>query len=92
MTRIRTRLGTQVAAESKSTILFIVVRLLTKIVRKRLNIFSVVHPAEVFPLAIAIAAVVQAIIFIAVQSRALTTFWSNGCRLTSELIWPGKFE
>ena len=47
------------------------------------------HPAEVFALAVAVAAVIQSVVFIGVQSTTLASTWATGCELTAQLLWPG---
>lgn len=53
------------------------------------TLWGSIHTAEVFPLMIAIAAALQSIIFLGVQSTALRTFWASGCDKTAQLMWPG---
>ena len=59
--------------------------------RPKQSFCTAFHPAEVFALAVAVAAVIQSLIFIGVQSTTLATKWATGCGLTAQLLWPGNF-
>ena len=51
---------------------------------------SSIHPAETFPLIIAIGIVVQGIAFAVVQSRGLDALFTKGCSEIAQFMWPGK--
>ncbi|KAJ4348032.1 uncharacterized protein N0V89_009404 [Didymosphaeria variabile] len=50
-----------------------------------------VHPAETFPLVLATGAVIQQIIFVAVQSTSLSSVLSNQCRGLAMITLPAIF-
>jgi hypothetical protein len=56
---------------------------------RRFNALRNVHPADTFPLALASGAVLQQIIFVAVQSTSLHSVLSNKCRGLSMITFPG---
>ena len=47
-----------------------------------------IHPAEVLPLVISVAIVVQGLVFIVIQSRAKNVITHN-CQAIAQVIWPG---
>lgn len=59
--------------------------------KQRLSALHNVHPAETFPLALACGAVLQQIIFVAVQSASLRKVVSNKCRGFSMVTLPAMF-
>lgn len=59
--------------------------------KQRFNLFHNVHPAETFPLVLACGAVLQQIIFVAVQSTSLHSVLSNKCRGLSMITLPAIF-
>lgn len=58
--------------------------------RTKQSIWTSLHSAEVFALAVAVAAVIQSAIFIGVQSTTLGSQWATECALTAQLVWPGN--
>ncbi|MCJ1312054.1 hypothetical protein MMC25_005728 [Agyrium rufum] len=50
-----------------------------------------IHPAEILPLVMSVAVIIQSSIFIGVQSGVLSRFFVRGCRLTAELVWPASW-
>ena len=66
-------------------------RSLELIVRSK-SLWPQIHPAEVFPLIISLAVIIQSSIFIGVQSGALGKIFANECRRTAELVWPGRYR
>lgn len=50
-----------------------------------------IHPAETFPLILAIGIVIQGIVFAAVQGQGLTSLFTTGCSVTAQFMWPGKY-
>ncbi|KAF2443661.1 hypothetical protein P171DRAFT_42194 [Karstenula rhodostoma CBS 690.94] len=50
-----------------------------------------VHPAETFPLVLATGAVIQQVIFVAVQSTSLSSVLSNQCRGLAMITLPAIF-
>lgn len=59
---------------------------------RRFNALRNVHPADTFPLALASGAVLQQIIFVAVQSTSLHSVLSNKCRGLSMITFPGMYN
>ena len=58
----------------------------------RQNLWASIHKAEVMPLAIAVASIIQSCAVLGVQSQTLDTFWATGCTLTAQLIWPSMYN
>jgi hypothetical protein len=56
---------------------------------RRFNALQNVHSADTFPLALASGAVLQQIVFVAVQSTSLHSVLSNQCRGLSMIALPG---
>ena len=56
---------------------------------RRFSALHNVHPAETFPLALASGAVIQQIIFVAVQSTSLQRVLSDQCRSIAMVTFPG---
>ena len=50
---------------------------------------SSIHPAETFPLILAIGIVIQGIAFAGVQSQGLTALFTKGCSTIAQFMWPG---
>ncbi|TVY15714.1 hypothetical protein LARI1_G006542 [Lachnellula arida] len=50
-----------------------------------------IHPAETFPLILAIGIVIQGIVFAAVQGQGLTSLFTTGCSVTAQFMWPALF-
>ena len=50
---------------------------------------SSIHPAETFPLILAIGIVTQGLIFAAVQGTGLKSLSTTGCEVTAQFMWPG---
>jgi hypothetical protein len=50
---------------------------------------SSIHPAETFPLVLAIGIVIQGIVFAAVQSQGLSALFTKGCSTIAQFMWPG---
>ncbi|KAF2826137.1 hypothetical protein CC86DRAFT_455723 [Ophiobolus disseminans] len=59
--------------------------------KRRFNALQNVHTAETFPLALASGAVLQQIIFVAVQSTSLHSVLSNNCRGLAMVTFPAIF-
>ncbi|KAH3908562.1 hypothetical protein HBI56_215800 [Parastagonospora nodorum] len=59
--------------------------------KRRFSALRNVHPADTFPLALASGAVLQQIIFVAVQSTSLHSVLSNKCRGLSMITFPAIF-
>ncbi|KAF2855055.1 hypothetical protein T440DRAFT_514105 [Plenodomus tracheiphilus IPT5] len=59
--------------------------------KQRFSALHNVHPAETFPLALACGAVLQQIIFVAVQGASLRSVLSNNCRGFSMITLPAMF-
>ena len=56
----------------------------------RHSLWTSLHPAEVFALAIAVVSLIQAVIFIGVQSTTVDSTFATGCAAAAQLMWPGK--
>ncbi|KHJ35980.1 hypothetical protein EV44_g6393 [Erysiphe necator] len=52
---------------------------------------SSIHPAETFPLILAIFIFIQGLIFAGVQGRGLKALFTDGCAELSQLVWPAIF-
>lgn len=50
-----------------------------------------IHPAETFPLILAIGIVIQGIVFAAVQGQGLTSLFIDGCSVIAQFMWPGTY-
>jgi hypothetical protein len=50
----------------------------------------VIHPAETFPLILAICIFMQGLIFLAAQGTGLSSSFVDGCTTTSQFVFPGK--
>ncbi|KAF1961290.1 hypothetical protein CC80DRAFT_577620 [Byssothecium circinans] len=59
--------------------------------KRRFSALSNVHPAETFPLVLACGAVTQQILFVAVQSTSLRSYFSNNCRGLAMITFPAIF-
>lgn len=51
---------------------------------------SSIHPAETFPLILAIGIVIQGIVFAGVQAQGLSALFTKGCSEIAQFMWPGK--
>ncbi|KAF2648581.1 hypothetical protein K491DRAFT_708629 [Lophiostoma macrostomum CBS 122681] len=58
---------------------------------KRFAFLQGVHTAETFPLVLACGAVIQQIVFVAVQSTSLNSFFARGCRGLAMITYPVIF-
>lgn len=58
-------------------------------VDSKLPLYWHLNPAEVLPFILSIIVVIQALIFIGVQSGTLDESRVNGCARTAQLVWPG---
>ncbi|KAF2786454.1 hypothetical protein K505DRAFT_259881 [Melanomma pulvis-pyrius CBS 109.77] len=63
----------------------------TPLRKKRFSSLQSVHPAETFPLVLACGAVIQQIIFVAVQSTSLRSVLSKNCRAMAMITYPAIF-
>ncbi|KAH9208353.1 hypothetical protein DL95DRAFT_312022 [Leptodontidium sp. 2 PMI_412] len=52
---------------------------------------SAIHPAETFPLVLAIGIVIQGLVFAGVQGLGLTSLFATGCGLIAQFMWPALF-
>ncbi|KAH7309971.1 hypothetical protein BKA65DRAFT_414396 [Rhexocercosporidium sp. MPI-PUGE-AT-0058] len=52
---------------------------------------SAIHPAETFPLVLAIGIVIQGLVFAGVQGLGLTSLFATGCGLIAQFLWPAMF-
>ncbi|KAF1844728.1 uncharacterized protein K460DRAFT_405009 [Cucurbitaria berberidis CBS 394.84] len=59
--------------------------------KQRFSALQNVHSAETFPLALACGAVLQQIIFVAVQSTSLNSIFSKNCRGLAMITYPAIF-
>lgn len=60
--------------------------------RNRKFCVSSIHPAETFPLILAIGIVIQGIAFAGVQAQGLTALFTKGCSEIAQFMWPGMFN
>jgi len=51
---------------------------------------SKIHPAETFPLLLAIGIFVQGLVFAGVQGTGLQSLFVDGCAIIAQFMWPGK--
>jgi hypothetical protein len=51
-----------------------------------------VHPADVLPLSLSAAIIVQGLVFLAVQGTGLRSIFVDSCRAIGQLVFPGKFK
>ncbi|KAI9685570.1 MAG: hypothetical protein M1822_004428 [Bathelium mastoideum] len=58
---------------------------------RRFGFFTKVHPAEVLPLALSVAIIIQQIVFLAVQASGMGSILVQGCIKTSQVVWPAIF-
>ncbi|KAI9762872.1 MAG: hypothetical protein M4579_000225 [Chaenotheca gracillima] len=56
--------------------------------RKRPKIAVDVHPAEVFPLAVSTAIILQGLVFTAVQGTGLQSVMVDHCTSVAQVVWP----
>lgn len=49
-----------------------------------------IHPAETFPLVLAIGIVIQGLVFAGVQGEGLKSLFTTGCQTIAQFMWPGK--
>ena len=49
-----------------------------------------VHPADVLPLSLSVAIIVQGLIFLTVQGIGLHSVLVDSCRAIGQLVFPGK--
>ncbi|POS83244.1 hypothetical protein EPUL_005530, partial [Erysiphe pulchra] len=52
---------------------------------------SSIHPADTFPLILAIFIFIQGLIFVGVQGRGLQTLYVDDCEGISQIVWPAIF-
>lgn len=48
-----------------------------------------IHPAETFPLILAIGIAIQGLVFVGVQSTGLSSLFTDGCSVIAQFMWPG---
>ena len=53
---------------------------------------SSIHPAETFPLVLAIGIVVQGLVFAGVQGEGLSALFTTGCEVIAQFMWPGTLN
>jgi hypothetical protein len=49
-----------------------------------------IHPAETFPLILAIGIVIQGIVFAVAQAQGLSGLFVKGCSTIAQFMWPGR--
>lgn len=52
---------------------------------------SSIHPAETFPLVLAIGIVIQGLVFAGVQGEGLTSLFTSNCKVIAQFMWPALF-
>ncbi|KAF8851597.1 hypothetical protein BDZ45DRAFT_142762 [Acephala macrosclerotiorum] len=52
---------------------------------------SSIHPAETFPLVLAIGIVIQGLVFAGVQGEGLKSLFTTGCETIGQFMWPALF-
>ncbi|KAL2067647.1 hypothetical protein VTL71DRAFT_15743 [Oculimacula yallundae] len=52
---------------------------------------SSIHPAETFPLVLAIGIVIQGLVFAGVQGQGLESLFTTGCGVIAQFLWPAMF-
>jgi len=52
---------------------------------------SSMHPAETFPLILAIGIVLQGIAFAIIQAQGLSSLFIKGCSTIAQVMWPGTY-
>jgi hypothetical protein len=60
--------------------------------RYRRFFLNSIHPAETFPLILAIAIAIQGIIFAVSQSTGLNSLLIDSCDVVSQVMFPGNFH
>jgi hypothetical protein len=53
---------------------------------------SHIHPAETFPLVLALGIILQGLVFAGAQGTGLSSIFVDGCALTSQFMFPGMFS
>ena len=48
---------------------------------------AAIHPAEVFPLIVSVAVIIQGLIFAGIESMGLSNYRVSGCTRISEVVW-----
>ena len=51
---------------------------------------SSIHPAETFPLILAIGIVIQGLAFAGIQGTGLKSLFTKGCDVIAQFMWPGE--
>jgi hypothetical protein len=51
---------------------------------------SHIHPAETFPLILAVAIIIQGLVFAAVSGEGLQSLFINNCGVIAQFTWVGK--
>lgn len=60
--------------------------------RGRMGFLRKIHSAEVFPLVLSTAIVMQGVIFLTVQGMGLQSLYLESCMEISRFIWPSRFR
>lgn len=63
----------------------------TLTVRRKFCVSSI-HPAETFPLVLAIGIVIQGLVFAGVQGEGLTSLFTSNCKVIAQFMWPGTYS
>lgn len=58
--------------------------------RHTFSFLNKIHTAEVFPLVLSTAIVMQGLIFIGIQGTGLQDIIVGGCKAASQIVWPGR--
>jgi hypothetical protein len=62
---------------------------MTKLRRK--FCISTIHPAETFPLILAIGVVIQGLVFAGVQGQGLQALLADDCDVIAQILFPGMY-
>ncbi|KAI9864669.1 MAG: hypothetical protein M1813_003159 [Trichoglossum hirsutum] len=54
---------------------------------KKLHFLTNIHPAEVFPLTVSVAVIIQGLVFAGIESMGLSNLRVLGCTRISEVVW-----
>jgi hypothetical protein len=61
------------------------------LIMKRKFCLSKIHPAETFPLILALGIMVQGFVFAAVSGEGLQSLFISNCGVVAQFTWVGKY-
>jgi hypothetical protein len=50
------------------------------------------HPAETFPLVLAVGIAIQGLVFAGVSGEGLQSLFTSGCTVIAQFMWPGMLQ